>query len=288
MSEKIRHNLDKLRTPHNLVKFRKKLDKFRTPQFTDVAWRSPRRVGADLQDGETAEEASSTERGWKTAEDKSQRRRGPLRPWARLLLSDKSTRPARPNRIADCPGGREGEREDGGMEGREMKRRSTIRGGEGEKRRRRPPLFPSPRPPLAVHCAQPVPKGGPAGPVPAPTDSGLGYPMIDRMLQGIRVIDGSVEPLHGPGRQRSHSSAGQPDRPEGEDQLGPTTSHLGQCRRRTFRRTRQTNQMCSTNSLRLRGRHHRLHGIHRRRHSDRRAATLQGSGPVSGPVAGRA
>jgi hypothetical protein len=66
------------------------------------------------------------------------------------------------------------------------------------------------------------------------------------MRQGSTV--GSVEPLHGPGRQRSHANAGQPDRPEGEDQLGPTTSHLGPCRRRafrrTFRRTRRTNQMC--------------------------------------------
>ena len=110
--------------------------------------------------------------------------------------------------------------------------------------------------------------------------------VIDRMRQGSIV--GSVGPLHGPGRQRSHASAGQPGRPEDEDQLGPTTSQLGQCRRRTFRRTRRTNQMCSTNSLRLRRRHHRLPGIHRRRHSDRRAATLRGSGPVSGPVAGRA
>jgi hypothetical protein len=74
--------------------------------------------------------------------------------------------------------------------------------------------------------------------------------VIDRMRQGSTV--GSVGPLHGPGRQRSHASAGQPDRPEGEDQLGPTTSHLGQCSRRTFRRTRRTNQMCFTNSLRLR------------------------------------
>jgi hypothetical protein len=39
--------------------------------------------------------------------------------------------------------------------------------------------------------------------------------------------------------------------------------------------------------LRLRGRHHRLPGIHRHRRSDRRVATLRGSGPVSGPVAGR-
>jgi len=110
--------------------------------------------------------------------------------------------------------------------------------------------------------------------------------VIDRMRHWSIV--GSVGPLHGQGRQRSHASAGQPDRPEGEDQLGPTTSHLGPCCRRTFRRTRRTNQMCSTNSLRLRRRHHRLPGIHRRRHSDRRAATLRGSGPVSGPVAGRA
>jgi hypothetical protein len=112
--------------------------------------------------------------------------------------------------------------------------------------------------------------------------------VIDRMLQGS--IIGSVGPLHGPDWQRSHASAGQPDRPEGEDQLGPTTSHLGQCCRRTFRRTRRTNQMsrCSTNSLRRRRRYHRLPGIHRRRHSDRRAATLRLSGPVSGPVAGLA
>ncbi len=47
--------------------------------------------------------------------------------------------------------------------------------------------------------------------------------VIDRMRQGSIV--GSVGPLHGPGRQRSHASAGQPDRPEGEDQLGPTTSY---------------------------------------------------------------
>ena len=46
--------------------------------------------------------------------------------------------------------------------------------------------------------------------------------------------------------------------------------------------TLRTNQMCSTNSLRLRRRHHRLPGIHRRRRSDRRAATLRGSWPVSG------
>jgi hypothetical protein len=49
--------------------------------------------------------------------------------------------------------------------------------------------------------------------------------MIDLMRQGNIV--GSVGPLHGPGRQRSRASAGQPDRPEGEDQLGPTTSQLG-------------------------------------------------------------
>ena len=112
--------------------------------------------------------------------------------------------------------------------------------------------------------------------------------VIDSMRQGSIV--GSVGPLHGPGPQRSHTSAGpgQPDRPDGEDQLGPTTSHLGPCRRRTFRRTRRTNQMCSTNSLRLRRRHHRLPGIHRRCHSNRRAATLRVSGPVCGPVAGRA
>ncbi len=73
-------------------------------------------------------------------------------------------------------------------------------------------------------------------------------------------IVGSVWPLHGPGRQRSHASAGQPGRTENEDQLGPTTSHPGPCCRRTFRRTRQTNQMCSTNSLRLRRRHHGLFG----------------------------
>ncbi len=84
--------------------------------------------------------------------------------------------------------------------------------------------------------------------------------VIDRVRHWSIV--GSVGPLHEPGRQRSHASAGQPGRPEGEDQLGPTTSHLGQCRRRTFRRTLRTNQMCSTNSLRLRRRHHRLAGIH--------------------------
>ncbi len=112
--------------------------------------------------------------------------------------------------------------------------------------------------------------------------------VIDRMLQWSIV--GSVGPLHGQGRQRSHASAGQPDRPEGEDQLGQTTSHLGPCCRRMFQRTRRTNQMCSTNSLLLWRRHHRLQGIHRRRHrdSDRRAATLRESGPVSGPVAGQA
>jgi hypothetical protein len=55
--------------------------------------------------------------------------------------------------------------------------------------------------------------------------------LIDRMRQWSIV--GSVRPLHGPGRQRSHASAGQPGRPEGEDQLGPTTSHLGPCCRRT-------------------------------------------------------
>ncbi len=77
--------------------------------------------------------------------------------------------------------------------------------------------------------------------------------------------------------------------------LGPAwadhdVTHESSCRpggprRVTFRRT---NQMCSTNSLRLRRRHRRLPGIHRRRHLDRRAATLRGGGPVSGPVAGRA
>ena len=35
MSEKIRQNLDKFRTPHNLDKFSQNLDKFRTPRFTD-------------------------------------------------------------------------------------------------------------------------------------------------------------------------------------------------------------------------------------------------------------
>ncbi len=113
--------------------------------------------------------------------------------------------------------------------------------------------------------------------------------LIDHMRHWSIV--GPVRPLHGPGRQRLHASAGQPGRTEGEDQLGPTTSHLGPCRRRTFRRTRRTNKMCSTNSLRLRRRHHRLPGIHRRSHSDSQAATLRGSGPVSGPsgpVAGRA
>ncbi len=33
--KKIRQNLDKFRTPHNLDKFRQNLDKFRTPRFTD-------------------------------------------------------------------------------------------------------------------------------------------------------------------------------------------------------------------------------------------------------------
>ena len=45
---------------------------------------------------------------------------------------------------------------------------------------------------------------------------------------------------------------------------------------------------CSTNSLCLRRRHHRLQGIHCRRHSDHLAAILRGSRPVIGPVAGRA
>jgi hypothetical protein len=114
--------------------------------------------------------------------------------------------------------------------------------------------------------------------------------LIDRMWQGSIVgsVAATVGPLHGPGRKRSHASAGQPDRPEWEDQPGPTTSHLGPCRWKTFRWTWRTNQMCSTNSLRLRRRHHRPPGIHRRRHSDRRAVTLRGSWPVSGPVAGRA
>ena len=42
--------------------------------------------------------------------------------------------------------------------------------------------------------------------------------VIDSMRQGSIV--GPVGPLHGPGRQRSHASAGQPDRPEDENQLG--------------------------------------------------------------------
>ncbi len=33
--KKLRQNLDKFRTPHNLDKFSKHLDKFRTPRFTD-------------------------------------------------------------------------------------------------------------------------------------------------------------------------------------------------------------------------------------------------------------
>jgi hypothetical protein len=69
--------------------------------------------------------------------------------------------------------------------------------------------------------------------------------VIDHMRQGSIVW--SVRPLRGPGRQRSHASAGQADRPEGEDQLGQTTSQLGPCCRRMFQRTRRTNQMCSTN-----------------------------------------
>ncbi len=46
--------------------------------------------------------------------------------------------------------------------------------------------------------------------------------MIDRMRHWS--IFGSVGPLHGPGRQRSHASAGQPGRPEGEDQGRPYES----------------------------------------------------------------
>ena len=57
--------------------------------------------------------------------------------------------------------------------------------------------------------------------------------VIDRMRHWSIV--GSVGPLHGPGRQRSHASAGQPGRTEGEDQLGLTTSHLGPCCRSTSR-----------------------------------------------------
>ncbi len=112
--------------------------------------------------------------------------------------------------------------------------------------------------------------------------------VIDRMRHWSIV--GSVGPLHGPSRRWSHAKVwASLAVPRVRTSLfGPTTSHLGQCCRSTFRRTRRTNQMCSTNSLRLRRRHHRLLVIHRRRHSDRRAATLRGSGPVSGPVAGRA
>jgi hypothetical protein len=57
--------------------------------------------------------------------------------------------------------------------------------------------------------------------------------VINRMRHWSIV--GSVRPLHGPGRQWSHASAGQPGRTEDEDQLGPTTSHLGLCCRRTPR-----------------------------------------------------
>ncbi len=131
----------------------------------------------------------------------------------------------------------------------------------------------------------PAPRPSPPGPCSASLRvqaAARASVVIERKRQGSIV--GSFGPLHGPCRQRSHASPGQPDRPEGENQLSPTTSHLGPCRRRTFRRT---NQMCSTSSLRLRRRHHRLPGIHRR-HSDRQAATLRGSGPVSGPVVGRA
>ncbi len=39
--------------------------------------------------------------------------------------------------------------------------------------------------------------------------------LIEHMRQ--KGIVGSVGPLHGPIRQRSHASADQPDRPEGED-----------------------------------------------------------------------
>ncbi len=49
--------------------------------------------------------------------------------------------------------------------------------------------------------------------------------LIDRIRHWIIV--GSVGPLHWPGRQRSHASAGQPGRPEGEDQLGPARAILG-------------------------------------------------------------
>jgi hypothetical protein len=49
--------------------------------------------------------------------------------------------------------------------------------------------------------------------------------LIDHTRQGSIV--GSVVSLHGPDRQRSHASAGQPDRPEGEDQLGRQRVILG-------------------------------------------------------------
>jgi hypothetical protein len=66
------------------------------------------------------------------------------------------------------------------------------------------------------------------------TDLYLMYLTVDRMRLGSIV--GSVGPLHGPGRQRSqspspsHASAGQPDRTEGEDQLGAI---LGRAARRS-------------------------------------------------------
>ena len=70
----------------------------------------------------------------------------------------------------------------------------------------------------------------------------------------------SVALLHGPGRQPSHASAGQPERREGEDQLAaPTRSHLAPCRRR---RT----ALLARCAFRRRH-HHRLPGIHGRRGS---------------------
>jgi hypothetical protein len=167
-------------------------------------------------------------------------------------------------------------------------------------------------------------------------------------------IVGSVRPLYGPGRQRSHASTGQPDHPArtilGRPRVILGRAAGGRCGGRTGCAKRRlpviqnptltrwagvgrtipglvppgsgqvlaltkppcctarklscllrpiclrvqlssphmTRRMCSTNSLSLWRRHPRLPGIHRRCHSDRRAATLRGSGPVSGPVVERA
>ena len=76
------------------------------------------------------------------------------------------------------------------------------------------------------------------------------------MPQASRLA--SVAPLHGPGRQPSHASAGQPDRREGEDQLAPR-SHLAPCGRRR-------SALLARCGFRRR-QHHRLAGTHGRRGS---------------------